>query len=313
MENIKSKKNFSLKNKITLSIVLFVIATLTVVFVVSFLQTTVTARENLRQHLLNEVNIAVLQIDAEKHSLLRISADEDTQAYRDIKIVLQRIRNNSNNIYYIYTLRENENKDISFIVDAEEDSINVSHLGDVYDDANPFLKDNFLTLNKPMVESGFTTDRWGTWMSAYTPFYGKDGKREGVLGIDIKAADILNQEKEKLLLYLLLYVLSGIFSTILGIFLSKNLINSLTYLTNILKNDKNNKSEAKINIAKDEIEELGNALKIKLDQDNLSQKEASDSIVEKNKILEKMNELMVGRELEMVKLKKEINELKKDK
>ena len=223
MTNLKPKKYLSIKTKIIFNTVLFVLVILGIIFAVSFIYTKKIAREDLRMRLANIASVASLQVDANKHSTLHTRDDEKTEAYQDIKTTLQKIRNNSNDIYYIYTLRENENKDITFVVDAEENPDKVSHIGDVYDDANQFLKDNFLTINKPVVESNFTSDRWGTWISGYAPFYDKDGKREGVLGIDVKASNVTKRENSILLVYLVIFFLIGLLSVILGIFFNKML------------------------------------------------------------------------------------------
>jgi len=304
-ENIKPKKYISLKTKITISIVLFVNIVLGIILVTLYLNSLKTIKDDLSLRLINEVNIAVLQIDAEKHSQLKTIADEQTDNYKDIKSVLQKIRNNSTDIYYIYTMRENVKKEMTFVVDAEENPDKVSHIGDVYQDPNQFLINNFLTINKPVVEPGFSTDKSGTWISAYAPFYDKNNKRDGVLGIDIKASEIINNNIKVLIFYILTFLIAGLMSSLLGIYLSGNLIKSVNYLKEILNNNNNKHIES------EELEEFSNDLKIKLSQSNLLQKESEEHILNKNKTLEKMNQLMVGRELEMIKLKKEINELKK--
>jgi methyl-accepting chemotaxis protein len=313
MENLKPKKYISLKTKITASIVVFVVLTLGVIFTISYINTASTIKTDLYLRLLNEVNIAVLQIDADKHSLLQEPADEETDAYKDIKLVLQKIRNNSTDIYYIYTMRENQNKDLTFIVDAEEDPAEISHLGDVYADASPFLKENFSNIKGALVEKDFSTDQWGTWVSAYAPIYDKYGRREGLLGIDIKSSDIVNNQRKVLSLFILIFILSGLLATILGIFLSKNLVKSVTSLTDILKSGSNIDEKINLHAASGEIGELADALRDSMKKSDVTQKESESRIADKTKVLEKMNELMVGRELEMIKLKKEINELKKEK
>lgn len=313
MENIKIKKFIGLKSKITLNIIIYSLVILSIVFTALYINSKRIIREDLNLRLLNEVNIAVLQINAQKHSTLKTVLDEETDAYKDIKLVLQKIRNNSTDIYYIYTLRENENNEIEFIVDAEESEEDISHLSDVYEDAGSFLKDNFLSINSPVVEKDFSTDQWGTWISAFAPFYDEYGNREGVLGIDVQASDVVSKESDLLKLYLLLFILSGLFSAILGFGLSKRLLKSITYLTNIFENNDKNINIESAMVGRDEIGALAVALKKKFSEVEKDKSEADIRYIDKNKTLEKMNELMVGRELEMIKLKKEINELKKGK
>ena len=134
---------------------------------------------------------------------------------------------------------------------------------------------------------------------------------DGLLAMDINALDIVSRERNILLLYIFIFIICLIFSIILGIFLSKNLAKSIISLTSILK-DKDNKE---INIEEksgDEIDELGNAIKNKMNESDVLQKQKDKNILEKNQTLEKMNKLMIGRELEMIKLKKDLSDYKKN-
>jgi HAMP domain-containing protein len=313
MKNINLKNYSSLKFKITLTIVVSTLFVLSVVFTASYLNIKKIIKDDFNLRLLNEVSIAALQIDPNKHSQLKNISDENREEYSDIKLTLQKIRDNSTDIYYIYTLKETKDNNISFVVDAEENPDNLSHIGEIYDDANKFLIDNFFTMNKPIVENDFTTDKWGTWISAYAPFYDKYGVREGVLGIDTKASSIIEKQNNILLVYILIFFISGIFSILIGIFLSKNLLKSVSNLSDLLKNSKYFSESEEVNIGNDEINQLAKVLKSTINKVDISQKNSENNIENKNKILEKMNELMVGRELEMIKLKKELNELKKEK
>lgn len=311
MENKKPKKFLSIKTKITFSIVVFVLMTLSIVFSVSYLNTRKSMREDLDLRLLNMVNIAVLHVDVDKHSALKTLPDESTQNYLDVKMALRDVRDHSTDIRYIYTMRENEDKEIYFVVDAEEDPTNISHLGEVYEDPNQFLIDNFSKINKPVAEKEFTSDKWGTWISGYAPFYDKNGNREGVLGIDIKASDIISKQKELFYIYIISFIISGILSIILGLYLSRRLVNSITFLTSILKGHNKDGIIGISPIGNDEVGDFTNVLKTTLDQINITQKNTEEKVSDKTKMLEKMNKLMIGRELEMIKLKKEVSELKK--
>lgn len=310
MKTTNNKKYFSIKTRVTLSISIFVILIWAVVFTASFLNTKKVIRRDLERRLSDIVSVAVLNIDVDKHSSLINREDEGTQNYLDIKKKLQDIRNNtSSDVTYVYTLRENSEGKIAFVVDAEENEANISHLGDVYEDPNQFLKDNFKSMDKVMVEKGFTSDKWGTWISAFAPFYTKDGKRDGVLGIDVSASSVVAYERNVLLTYIFAFILSSLFSMALGQFLSKRIIDSISHLTKAIRGDDNSLG---VNYGNDEVGELANVLKTKLDQVHFSQQEAEIHNSNNIKMLERMNKLMIGRELEMIKLKKEIVDLKKE-
>lgn len=312
MENNKNKRYFSIKTKITASIVSFVLILLAVVFYFSYLNVKKIYQEDLNAHLLNMVSIASLQVSGDEHSLLKVPADEQTDPYKNIVKVLKNIKKNSPDIYYLYTMRENDEGEITFIVDPDDsDPSTVSQIGDVYTDASQFLKDNFNKMDKPMIEPSFYSDQWGTWLSGYAPFYNKEGIREGILGIDISASQIINNERNMMFTYLFYYIISGFLSVLFGLYLSKRLTKSILSLTNLVKESNNDKEMESTPIIIDEVEELSNVLKSKLRDVNSSQKMLIKEMEDKTKTLEKVNKLMVGRELEMIKLKKEIIELNK--
>jgi len=204
-------------------------------------------------------------------------------------------------------MRENEKKEIVFVVDAEENPVYVSHLGDIYTSASPLLKSNFSTINSSIVEKNFYTDQWGTWVSGYTPFYNKDGKKAGVLGIDIKASDIINKERNISYIYFLTFLLSGLFASLVGINLSKKITRSITSLNNILKDEKNLEIFPASN---DEIGELKRAFETILEKNNKSKIEIEEHLLGETKTIDKINKILANKEVEIAELKKEIGKLK---
>jgi methyl-accepting chemotaxis protein len=307
MENLKLKKYFRTRAMITIAIILFSLIFVGLVSFLSYSYFLKTNREDLKMHLSTMVSMAALQVDAEKHSLLKTRADEDTATYKELKTKLQAIRDSATDIHYIYTMRENENRDITFVVDAEEDPTNVSHLGDVYDDASPYLKEYFLTINKTVVEQEFTTDKWGTWYSGYAPFYDKNGKREGVLGIDIKASDIIAKERNIFTLYLIIFLVSGLLASLVGLRLNRIISKSVLSLSNMLQDDKNLEVFPS---SHDEIGELKNMFEDVLDKTNESKISIQEQLIAKTKELEEINKHLSGDDIKISQLKKEINDLR---
>lgn len=309
MEKNKSKKYFSLKTKISLIVVLFTLLTFGVIFIVTFLSIKKDLRADLKSRLINMASIGALLIDADQHDLIKNRSDEVTDTYLNIKNKLKKIRDAGTDISYVYTLREDENKNITFIVDAEEDPSQISHVGDIYTDANKFLKDNFLTINKSISESGFTTDQWGTTITGYAPFYDSNGKRAGVLGIDIAASGIVKKERLIIINYLIIYLLCTGISLFFGLYFSKKFIKSIDIINEFVKNKKVLSSSS----TNDEFGELTETIKNTFVNLDTAQKQSNEQLDEKMKILERTNKLMIGRELEMIKLKKEIADLKNNK
>jgi methyl-accepting chemotaxis protein len=308
MEKLKLKKYLSIETKTTIGIVLFVNIFMGLITYVSFINYKVVSRNDLNHHLSSMVSIASMNVDAEKHSLLKTIVDEETQAYKDIKKSLQIIIGSDPEVTYVYTMRENDKNEIEFIVDAEESLENISHTGDVYTDASPYLKNNFKNINNIVIENDFTTDKWGTWLSGYAPFYDKNGKREGVIGIDIKAEDILNKEREMASIYILTFILGGLIAILVGIRLSRKITKSISSLSKMLEDGKCLDVFPSSN---DEIGELKNAFETILDKNNALKIDIEEKLIGESKTIDKINKILAEKEVEIAKLKQEINSIKK--
>lgn len=188
--------------------------------------------EAIRQQLHDVASLAALQVDVDAHSTLTSPADEGNPAYMQIKHDLQHIRDAGTDIFYIYTMRQDADGNITIIVDAESNPDEIAHLGEIYDDASPLLVDNFATLSYTIVEEDFYTDKWGTWLTAYAPVYNPAGQRECVLGVD-KAANIVIAT-ERRFLWIALSIFAAIIPlvSILGWLLGRMVAIPITALTN---------------------------------------------------------------------------------
>ncbi len=152
-------------------------------------------RQDIRQRLYDIVNVAVLNIDGDAHANLVDPAQEGNSTYMRIKHTLQNIRDKATDIRFVYTWRRNDNGQLFFVVDADTDPNEISHLGDIYDSGEPSILAQLATLDRTMVDKEVNTDQWGAWLSGYAPFYKSDGQMEGILGIDIAASKVLAHER----------------------------------------------------------------------------------------------------------------------
>ncbi len=213
-----------------------------------------------RERLLNSVAIAALQVDSDAHSQLTDPRQEGNPTYLRLKKTLQNIRDAGTNIEFVYTLRPDEQGNIMFIVDAEESEEDISHLGDLYPDAGPILTANFLTMSQPLLEDEIYTDEWGSHLSGYAPFYAADGRREGILAMDISANDITLLEKQILLRSLLIFFGSFATLAIIGWFSGSALASPLSRLTQSAEKFSSGDFSHRVQIAThDEVEILAHA------------------------------------------------------
>ncbi len=188
-------------------------------------------QHDIRDRLRDAVSIGALQVDGAAHSQLTDPSQEGGPVYLPLKKALQQVRDAGTNIRFVYTMQQDAQGNIIFIVDAEETEEDVSHLGDIYDDASPWLMVNFSSIQAPVVEDEMYTDKWGTWLTGYAPFYTPDGRREGLLGMDISADYVLAQERTVLVRALLTFFGAIIGGSIVGWILGNTLTRSISKLT----------------------------------------------------------------------------------
>lgn len=222
---------FPLRLKLAVSFTLLATLAVGAVSYIAYQNTRQQLDRDIRARLRDAVSIAALQVDGDAHATLSQVGQESTPEYLQLKTTLQHIRDAGTNYRFVYTMRQGEDGSIVFIVDAEESPEDVSHLGDIYDDASDFLKNNIATINEAAIEDEMYTDKWGTWLTGYAPIYRSDGTREGILGIDISAANVLEAERQALTRYLTIFVLSLIPIALIGFLLGTILASPIARLT----------------------------------------------------------------------------------
>ncbi|WP_287125140.1 response regulator [Desulfobacter sp.] len=182
---------------------------------------------DIKRRLHDIVSISSRHIDGDMHHRLLplarqtapISA-QNSDTYQQLKQVLQKIRDASTDIHFIYTMQKAEalsdeeqaspkdgSPKIMFMVDAETDPGQMAKLGDIYADASPLLTSNFVDMERPVIEEAIYQDHWGTWLSGYAPFYDSQGRRAGVLGVDISATSVTQYQNRILLKSLMIFLM----------------------------------------------------------------------------------------------------------
>lgn len=190
-------------------------------------------REDYRQLLLNTVSIAALQQDAELHAMIKNPGDEASTAYQQIKATNAAILRTNPNLVYLYTMRQDEQGRILYVVDTGQPGAETAAVAEEYADASPLLKERFATLNQPIVETDFYTDRFGTFLSAYAPFYDKNGRREGVIGLDINASQVIAAEQNVFNIILITSLIAVSVVTLLGLWLGNLFVEPIINLARV--------------------------------------------------------------------------------
>jgi signal transduction histidine kinase len=149
-------------------------------------------RENVRSRLREAAALAALGIDAERHDRIADPSQVPGDDFRLLQAELRRILEQVPDAIHVTTMRQDDTGRIVFVVDAGErnDPKEFSPPGEVYDDASQLLKEHFAAMTQPMAESEFYTDKRGTWLTGYAPFFRADGTRAGILGVGMSAASL---------------------------------------------------------------------------------------------------------------------------
>lgn len=191
--------------------------------------------QQLRQRALSMVTLSALEQDANLHITLTRASDEGNSIFRSLRAKNEALIATDPEIGSIYTMRQNTNGDIYFVVDSVNEQLSVlrgpAKLGEVYSDPGPLLAENFATLAQPIAEEKPYTDAWGTWLSAYAPFYRPDGTREGVVGLDISAQALTSARANTLRSTLWTILLLLPLFALIGWFIGGRLANPISRLT----------------------------------------------------------------------------------
>jgi two-component system, sensor histidine kinase and response regulator len=188
-------------------------------------------REATSARLRDIVSEAALQIDGDLHATLTDPAQEDGEAYLEIKRMLQKVRDVGTDLRFVYTLRYVGGSPppagdgyMIFVVDAEPaESPDIAHLGEVYSNVDKDLAEQLYALTEPIADKRFYRDEWGTWMSGYAPIYTSDGRRDAIVAIDMSVGAVLAKERKLLILFLGLLVLVIPLMAFLGWWLGRRL------------------------------------------------------------------------------------------
>jgi diguanylate cyclase (GGDEF)-like protein/PAS domain S-box-containing protein len=157
-----------------------------------FWQLQTVQREALRGRLLDIVNFSAPQVDGGFHSLIRTPVDDSNSFYRVISLRLKAIKETSEIIDHIYTLRQQEDGHLTYVVDT--DLVNPAVVGQVYQRSSPILSGNLSALTGPVIEQDLYSDDSGIHLSGYAPILDQFGEMDGILVIDINAAPLMQNE-----------------------------------------------------------------------------------------------------------------------
>ncbi len=261
--NRRNTRTISLQARLALSFTLLTMLLSGLVLYFLYHNVAARTRDELRVRLRDMAALAAQQVDATAHAALTGPSMAADPLYLEVKRSLQRIREAGTGIRSVYTLRRTIEGSIIFVVDAETDPTRMASLGEVYAQAGPALLENIETMTGPVVEPEIYTGEDGSWISGYAPFYTPDGRREGIIGIDIAASEVLQAEQQMLWNFLGLYLALAPVSALAGWFVGRLFTNPLRRLTESAARIASGDLSQQIrSTAQDEIGRLGEAINL---------------------------------------------------
>ncbi len=191
--------------------------------------------ENSRTVALSVAVSAAAQVDGDLHETLRRAEDQDTPVYKQIEQELRTIRDANRrddlSVKFIYTMRlvSTEPDKWIYVVDAEEEGDDKSPLGEEVTWEGQ--ENDPLILGEASAEEKFIQDDYGNWLSACAPIRNSAGEIVAMLGVDIKAGDVVSQTNEIIVNSLLGLALALILAVLLSYFLVRKVCAPLDLVT----------------------------------------------------------------------------------
>lgn len=221
----------------------------------------------LRKYLVDDVKknvaglaqIAAAQVDGDKFADIN-KGDENSDNYKEIFSDLSYFLE-GNDVAYIYSMRENSDGDMEFVVDTDTEE--GSSIGEVYEENIPEMHEAMK--GKVTTDSEVTSDEWGDFLSGYAPIYNHNGEVVGIVGVDC-LADSVSKKTTTLFKYM---AIIDIFCVIIAAFiaiipsrtLSKRLSMVNEKISDVLYNNGDLTKKIVIN-TEDEFQDIANNLNV---------------------------------------------------
>jgi HAMP domain-containing protein len=275
-EHIMSKMLNSLQTKLTLSFVILILVVSSLTFFYTFGETKKALKEIVRTELVALSSLVAADLNGKDGDVLGALkvGDEKSPSFIELHAKLRRFKASHPDIKYVYTMRK-VGEEVQFIVDADygNEKDPGAAIGEKYEDTTPALLKGF---EKPVAEKEFSTDKWGTLMSGFTPIRDSKNMIVGLVGIDM--ASNLVMEKQRFLGNTI-YVIMGVgvlFAALIIMLFSATIIKDIKKLNTVANEISMGNTDVNMDVVrKDEIGELADSfgrmvasLKIMMSQDN---------------------------------------------
>jgi methyl-accepting chemotaxis protein len=177
----------------------------------------------LRSRLQNSAALVSQGLNIEGLDEIRSLQDRDRKVYREGVDALRSFLKANPDIAFIYVMRK-VGTQAEFVLDSDIDDPAMP--GEIYPHDIPALMQGFV---RPSVDQQITEDRWGSFLSGYSPLGVGDG--DYLIGVDMRADEVQSKLKEIRLTGLLSLSLSVILAALFSRYLSRNFTRRISSVT----------------------------------------------------------------------------------
>lgn len=213
----------------------------TIVFIAAFIASDIiytraiaVLEKEIKQNLIYTANIVANTMNGDLHKLITSPSQQFSPEYKQALAPLEAVIRTDPRITFAFTAIEHEGRthfvlDATPLGDANRDGIqDKSYVMETYDDA-PIELIEAIQTRRTTSSVKPRTDRWGTFMSGFAPFYDSQKQFVGAVGISMRIGEyteLLSPVKHAIHSAL---VASGIISSLIGILISWIAIISYRY------------------------------------------------------------------------------------
>jgi methyl-accepting chemotaxis protein len=249
----------SLQTKLTASFIALILIISGLAFFYTFAETKKALKETMREELQAVAASIAAGLQGEAEPITGLEpGDEHTAVFKRLSDKLYAIQKSHPDIKYVYVYKTFQGRKVKFVIDpsyGRADGDDAAEIGDTYDQTTDEM---LLGLTKPSADKGFSSDKWGTFMSGYAPIKDSGGKIIGSIGVDMLSARVL--QKEDFIgntIYIIIF--SAVFlAGIIIVYFSRTIIRDIKKLNKHAEDVSTGVIEKDVDVRRnDEIGELG--------------------------------------------------------
>lgn len=222
-------KKISFKVKIIIFLEIFIIAINSILGYFIWKELSFLVREVSRKKIMALAVTTAYLIDGEKHEKIKLKEDGESNVYKKLHGILEKMMEANPEVDDIYTLRlsgdgnwiyvvegfETEDLDENGIITEDEEPASI---GESFDASHS--PEVFNALDKPSADHDLNCDKWGCFLSGYAPIKDRFGQSVAVAAVDIRAQDVISFEREtRIIIFAILGFLFIFFPLVIYLFL----------------------------------------------------------------------------------------------